>query len=207
MIEGQCFFEDEGNDKIPNCCSYGPGDVGVHCMTYEDGKYCPYFGFNKTRATVVLTGGNGQEVEYNTFWTSISLSVEEWIKKENEWIKRWAKIINQDKIYPKLDKYSVWIESEEINDLEKYDNNTDVIVRFDDGSRWIASFFTYENLNTITKKNHNSGELLFGKYFWSSDMIFIDEISRQRIEEVIKELLDNHNVFVRVFSRCIDYDR
>ncbi|WP_379136709.1 hypothetical protein [Paenibacillus sp. sgz500958] len=83
--------------------------------------------------------------------------------------------------------YTIWIEAEQWAEGEWniHDDNTDAIVTFEDGSRWVASFFTYKNIQTLARKNHQTGEFLGGKYFWGSDMIFVDECSRSRIEEVV----------------------
>jgi hypothetical protein len=53
---------------------------------------------------------------------------------------------------------------------------------------------------TLTQKNKRTGECLAGAYFWSSDMLLIDEVSRQRIEEVIAQLL-KENDFEVIFTR------
>jgi hypothetical protein len=102
-------------------------------------------------------------------------------------------------------KFKVWIEAETWveGEWDIYNDNTDVTVEFEDNTRWVASFFTYSNINKIIEKNKATGECLNGKYFWSSDMLLVDEISRERIEEVIKHLIDN-NEFCYIFNRCSD---
>jgi hypothetical protein len=77
---------------------------------------------------------------------------------------------------------------------------TIVIVTWADGSRWVASFFSYKNIQTLTQKNKRIGECLSGAYFWSSDMLLIDKVSRQRIEEVIDHLI-RENEFETVFTQ------
>jgi hypothetical protein len=67
----------------------------------------------------------------------------------------------------------------------------DVIVTLLDGSRYVATFFTYESICRITRKNQATGESLAGKYFWASDMILIDKIDRESIELVIQNLLQD----------------
>lgn len=88
-------------------------------------------------------------------------------------------------------RYTLWIEAEQwfLGDWNIDDNNTDAIVTFEDGMRWVASFFTYKNIQTLVEKNQRTRECLSGKYFWSSDMKLIDECSRERIEEVVQHLL------------------
>lgn len=99
------------------------------------------------------------------------------------------------------DKYNVWIETEEwaVGEWDIHNGNTDVIVEFDNEKRWVASFFTYNNISKIVEKNKSTGECLNGKYFWSSDMILVDEVSRQRIQEVIQFLI-NEGEFERIFK-------
>ncbi|MWC29695.1 hypothetical protein [Paenibacillus sp. MMS18-CY102] len=105
--------------------------------------------------------------------------------------------------------YSIWIEAEQWAEGEWniHDDNTNAIVTFEDGARWIASFFTYRNIQTLAEKNKHTGECLHGHYFWGSDMILVDECSRNRIEEVIKHLIIKSD-FETIFNKCeeIDWD-
>jgi hypothetical protein len=102
-------------------------------------------------------------------------------------------------------KYEIWIEAEQWakGEWDIHNDNTDVILEFDDGQRWVASFFTYSNIGKLVEKNKNTGECLNGKYYWSSDMILIDEVSRERIQEVIEHLI-NEGTFEYIFKRCRD---
>ncbi|ETT33954.1 hypothetical protein C162_30445 [Paenibacillus sp. FSL R7-269] len=102
-------------------------------------------------------------------------------------------------------KYSIWIEAEEWAEGEWniVDGNTDAIVTFEDGSRWVGSFFTYKNIQTLADKNKHTGECLHGKYLWGSDMVLVDECSRKRIEEVTAHLIVSGE-FEVVFGRCED---
>lgn len=86
---------------------------------------------------------------------------------------------------------------------DPYDDNLDVIVTFSDRSRWVATFFTYENINALRKKDQQTGESMNGAFFWASDMILIDCVSRERIEAVIQYLLDNDE-FSYTFRRMED---
>jgi hypothetical protein len=55
---------------------------------------------------------------------------------------------------------SVWIESEELGAIIEgslpNDDNSDVIVTFNDNTRYIASFFTYTNINRLRRKNEQT---------------------------------------------------
>jgi len=90
-----------------------------------------------------------------------------------------------------LQPYTLWIEAEhwEPGSWNPSDGNSDVIVTFADGTRWVASFFSYANIASLTRKNQITGECLSGKYFWASDMLLVDEVSRPRIEEVVAHLV------------------
>ena len=98
--------------------------------------------------------------------------------------------------------YTVWIEAEEWKpgEWDPENDNTDVCVTFADGSRWIATFFTYSNIGKLVEKYRRTGECNHGKYFWATDMILVDRVSRDRIEEIIQYLID-HEEFENVFSR------
>lgn len=86
----------------------------------------------------------------------------------------------------------IWIEAEEWADGEctPDDDNTDVIVIDLSGKKWIASFFTYSNILSLAEKNKGTGECLGGAYFWASDVILIDEVTRSRIESVVLDLIE-----------------
>lgn len=104
-------------------------------------------------------------------------------------------------------KRQVWIEAEiwPTGSWDCNDENTDVVVVFSDRSKWIASFFTYKNIETLRQKNIQTGECMSGSYFWSSDMVLIDVISRERIEQLIDQLI-KHDHFQSVFNRYPDVD-
>ena len=102
-------------------------------------------------------------------------------------------------------KYSIWIEAEGWTDGEwtPTDDNTDVTVTFENGKRWVATFFTYQNILSLSEKNRKSGECLGGKYFVATDMVLVDVVSRERIEAVVAEML-RLNEFERYFAVCED---
>jgi len=101
----------------------------------------------------------------------------------------------------------VWIEAESwpVGAWDINDANTDVIVVFPDRSKWGASFFTYQNIQTLRQKNIQTGECMKGAYFWSSDMVLIDFISRGRIEKIVDHLIESDN-FQKIFNRYPDVD-
>ena len=102
-------------------------------------------------------------------------------------------------------KYSIWIEAEEWapGEWTPADDNSDVIVTFENGERWVATFFSYRNILSLMEKNRETGECLGGKYFCATDMILADEVSRERIEEIVAEMLGQKE-FDTYFACCED---
>jgi hypothetical protein len=97
-------------------------------------------------------------------------------------------------------KYTVWVEAEYWRPGEWIpdDDSTDVVVTWEDGSRWGATFVSYQHIKTLTVKNKQTGECLSGAYLWISDMILVDNVSRSRIEEIIWHLIASGE-FVQAF--------
>ncbi|MEH7351265.1 hypothetical protein [Gottfriedia acidiceleris] len=82
-----------------------------------------------------------------------------------------------------------------------YDENTDVKVIFEDGTEGVATFITYKKIMSLREKNKATGECLSGKYFWTSDMLLIEDISRETITDVVLQLLKDDE-FWSEFERC-----
>jgi hypothetical protein len=73
--------------------------------------------------------------------------------------------------------------------------STDVIVRFDNGDTYVASFFTYEFVLRKRKEHKRSGKYLNGKYFWSDRMVIIEDCCRKSIKTVVDELKERGDFF------------
>ncbi|MGP1906863.1 hypothetical protein ACTSEZ_01765 [Metabacillus sp. JX24] len=100
----------------------------------------------------------------------------------------------------------IWMEAEEWAEGEwnTDDANLDVVVTLSDHSRWTATFFTYQNIQSLREKNKISGECLHGAYLWGSNMILIDIASSERICRVISDLIER-NEFDSIFTRLEDF--
>lgn len=59
-------------------------------------------------------------------------------------------------------QYSIWIAAEgwAPSAWNPADDNSDVIVTFENGTRWYATFFTYQNILSLRDKNRETGECL-----------------------------------------------
>jgi hypothetical protein len=102
---------------------------------------------------------------------------------------------------PAREKYSVWIEAETWprGQWNIDDDNCDVTVTFSGGQRWTATFITYRNIQTLIARNRQDGGRLAGAYLCADHTVLIDQLTRQRIEEVVKDLLRSDD-FAQTFE-------
>lgn len=86
----------------------------------------------------------------------------------------------------------IWYEFEEWSEqIDVNDCNSDVVFQLSDGSKWCATFFTYQNLLTLSNKNQNTGEFLSGQYFYADKPIFISKMEKGIILAVINGIIKN----------------
>ena len=71
--------------------------------------------------------------------------------------------------------------------------NTDVIVSLEDGRKYIASFFAYDNVDDLRLEHQLNGDFLNGSYFWDKNMILVEECSLQTIESVVNDIIEEGN--------------
>lgn len=83
-------------------------------------------------------------------------------------------------------------------EFDTKNENTDVIVVLEScdpnhvvkTAKYVASFFTYENINELKSQHSETGEYLNGKYFFSKNMLLIDDCSMENVRNVVKHLMD-----------------
>lgn len=75
-------------------------------------------------------------------------------------------------------------------------DNVDVFVHFSNGEDYMASFFTLSNIIDLIKKNKQTGEQANGRYFWSSDMIIVEEMTEENIRLSIEDLLETSGFYI-----------
>lgn len=78
--------------------------------------------------------------------------------------------------------------------------STDVIVLLENGIKYVASFFTYANIEEKRCQNKQSGEYLDGLYFWDKNLVLVEECTLKTIEQVIQNLMDEGE-FQEAFKR------
>ena len=99
-----------------------------------------------------------------------------------------------------LGNYHVsWVEGE--MGIDTCDDNVDVIVQFESGERYVATFFTVENLRTLLRLYRNTGECAQGLYVWSTYMLVVETLTLPNVERVVADLLATGE-FVRAFEKA-----
>lgn len=81
------------------------------------------------------------------------------------------------------------------------DDNLDVEVKFSDGSRFTATFFTLENLSSLFTKNKQTGECGNGTYLWAKEMIIVQRLDQETMDATVRGLLRDgelESAFARV---------
>ncbi len=87
-------------------------------------------------------------------------------------------------------------------------SNTDVIVLVEEetesnkieSQKYIASFFTYQNIDTLVSEHQENGLFLNGTYFYAKNMLLIKDCSKSTVTKVIMDLIDDGS-FKEVFLR------
>ena len=95
----------------------------------------------------------------------------------------------------KLEITSIWFESDNwANPCDENDGNMDVIFTLSNKTKWAATFFTYQNILSLSRKNKATGECLNGHFFCAKDMILIDRLNKENIRSVLDEMLKEDNI-------------
>ena len=91
---------------------------------------------------------------------------------------------------------TIWCEFEQWPSYDPLDDNSDIIVTLEGGSRWAATFMTYQNVKTLAKKNRQTGECLSGQYLDIPHLILVGELSRTSVEATVEDILQNGSLAV-----------
>ncbi|MEO1259481.1 MAG: hypothetical protein AAFZ15_11820 [Bacteroidota bacterium] len=83
---------------------------------------------------------------------------------------------------------------------EDDNTHTDVFVQLGTGEKYIASFFSYKNIETIKNENLKSGDFLNGRYFWKKNMVLIDNCRKKNVLKVVMDLRERGD-FYEVFEK------
>ena len=90
---------------------------------------------------------------------------------------------------------SIWYESDEwAEPYDENDSNMDVIFALSDGTKWIVTFFTYQNILSLSRKNKTTGECLKGLYFCATDMVLIETLTKDNVVNVLNEMIRENEI-------------
>lgn len=87
-----------------------------------------------------------------------------------------------------------------IDPIDPDNANVDVQVTFPNGENFSAVFFTLQNIATLMRGYEETGEGANGLYFWTSDMLIVQELTEETICKTIDTLLAEKE-FESVFSK------
>lgn len=80
-----------------------------------------------------------------------------------------------------------WVEDP--GTVDPTDDNIDVIVHFEDGTSYAATFFTLANIRRILAGYAETGECASGLYFWAAHMVIIESLTSENVESAVKDLI------------------
>ncbi len=71
------------------------------------------------------------------------------------------------------------------------EGETGVVVASKSGEKFYASFLSFNHLEKLRKQHLASGEFLSGKYFWSKNLVLVNDCDLPTVEAVVNDLIDN----------------
>ena len=83
--------------------------------------------------------------------------------------------------------------------LDLNDDNVDVVVELNTGERYVATFFTLDNIRSLMERYRETGECSSGKYFWASDTIIVENLTEEVIRQTVESLMSTDE-FEQAFS-------
>ncbi len=76
------------------------------------------------------------------------------------------------------------------DDILDYKNlNTDVIVRFDSGEEYVATFFSFKNLEGMIEEHKNSKEYFSEEYYKLLNMVLVNDFNNRNLLSVIEHMI------------------
>lgn len=73
--------------------------------------------------------------------------------------------------------------------IDYQDLNTDVIVQFQNGDEYVATFFSVKNLERIIQEHKKSSDYLSEEYYRILNAVLVDDLSTTRLMSVIEHMI------------------
>jgi hypothetical protein len=80
------------------------------------------------------------------------------------------------------------------------DLNTDVIVHFDSGDKYFATFFSYKSLQNMVEADRASSDLHAEPYYRILDMVLIQDFNNGNLQPIIEAMISEGD-FQLVFRK------
>lgn len=100
----------------------------------------------------------------------------------------------------KIQQLFLMIAEQESTQIDYTDCNTDVIVFMENGAKYVASFFSYKNIEKLRKVHQKTGAHLSGKYFQANNLVLIDNCSKSNVTKVVQYLIEEGD-FQMIFKK------
>jgi hypothetical protein len=75
-----------------------------------------------------------------------------------------------------------------------------VVVCLTNGAQYVASFVTYDHIEKIRRENRRSGACLNGAYFWSKNMVLVEDGRAETVRRIVEYLVEEGE-FLEAFRR------
>jgi hypothetical protein len=89
--------------------------------------------------------------------------------------------------------YEIWI-LRGTRGLNPDNDNVDVEVRLSSEERYLATFFTLQNIRHLMRKWRGTDECKGGLYFWCPDMIIVEKLTEETVRETISHLVSTGEI-------------
>jgi hypothetical protein len=100
-----------------------------------------------------------------------------------------------------LKPYTFELEAELWQDVTPKDESSLVFVRFDDAGQWYVDCWTFDRVTSYRETLRTRGEALSGTYFPVSNILIVEEITRECLGPVIADIL-REGSFEQFFRPC-----
>lgn len=89
-----------------------------------------------------------------------------------------------------------------VHDVADIENdNIDFRVKLKDGREFWGTFFTLKNIEYLMQKNVcEGGEWSEGRYFWSANMVIVSQLTQDKMEAAIADLINRHLIDAALYE-------
>ncbi len=95
ILEAICLADQ--NEETKNCNCKGKQILSIDCLRDCNHIFspCKFISISKSRSTIALTNENGTVINANEFFGGFKIDKKEYLEKEQNWIDKCGKIIDE----------------------------------------------------------------------------------------------------------------